>query len=35
VPRSDVNRTALLLIDAALLLLVAGTAVPSRRRLNR
>jgi hypothetical protein len=35
VTRSDVSRTALLLIQAALLLLVAGTALPSRRRLNR
>jgi len=35
VSRSDVGRTALLLIEAALLLLVAGTALPSRRRPNR
>jgi hypothetical protein len=35
VVRSDVARTALLLIEGALLLLVAGTALPSRRRLNR
>jgi hypothetical protein len=35
VTRSDVSRTALLLIQGALLLLVAGTALPSRRRLNR
>jgi hypothetical protein len=35
VVRSDVARTALLLIQGALLLLVAGTALPSRRRLNR
>jgi len=30
--RSDTTRTALLLIEAALFLLVVGTAVPSRRR---
>jgi hypothetical protein len=35
VNRSDVSRTALLLAEAALLLLVAGTALPSQRRLNR
>lgn len=35
VTRSDVGRTALLLIEAALLLLVAGTALPSRRRMQR
>ncbi|MGB8963410.1 MAG: hypothetical protein WCC38_15825 [Pseudonocardiaceae bacterium] len=35
VGRSDVARTALLLIEGALLLLVAGTALPSRRRPNR
>lgn len=35
VTRSDVGRTALLLVEAALLLLVAGTALPSRRRPNR
>jgi hypothetical protein len=35
VTRSDVSRTTLLLIEAALLLLVVGTALPSRRRLNR
>ncbi|MBW0009333.1 MAG: hypothetical protein JO063_04295 [Pseudonocardiales bacterium] len=32
VVRSDIPRTALLLVQGALLLLVAGTAVPSRRR---
>jgi hypothetical protein len=32
--RSDTTRTALLLIEAALFLLVVGTAVPSRRRPN-
>jgi hypothetical protein len=35
VTHSDVGRTTLLLIEAALLLLVVGTALPSRRRLNR
>jgi hypothetical protein len=35
VVRSDVTRTAFLLIEGALFLLVAGTAVPSRRRPNR
>jgi hypothetical protein len=35
VGRSDLARTALLLIEGALLLLVAGTALPSRRRPNR
>ena len=35
VTRSDVSRTALLLAEAALLLFVAGTALPSRRRQNR
>ncbi len=35
VVRSEVTRTTLLLIEAALLLLVAGTALPSRRRLHR
>ncbi|MGH3824867.1 MAG: hypothetical protein ACRDRA_18835 [Pseudonocardiaceae bacterium] len=35
VVRSDRSRTALLLIEAALLLLVAGTALPSRRRQIR
>ncbi len=33
--RSESPRTALLLIEGALLLLVVGTAVPSRRRPNR
>ena len=33
--RSDVARTALLMIEGALLLLVAGTALPSRRRVKR
>ncbi|MGH3670796.1 MAG: hypothetical protein ACRDSH_09170 [Pseudonocardiaceae bacterium] len=32
VERSDVARTALLLVEGALLLLVVGTALPSRRR---
>ncbi|MGH3820649.1 MAG: glycosyltransferase, partial [Pseudonocardiaceae bacterium] len=35
VVRSDVTRTALLLVQGALLLLVAGTALPSRRRPSR
>jgi hypothetical protein len=35
VNRSDVSRTALLLAEAALLLLIAGTALPSQRRVNR
>ena len=35
VVRSDVTRTALLLIEGALFLLVAGTALPSRRRSSR
>ncbi len=35
VVRSDMTRTTLLLIEAVLLLLVAGTALPSRRRLHR
>ncbi|MDQ3906331.1 MAG: YfhO family protein, partial [Actinomycetota bacterium] len=35
VARSDVSRTALLLGEAALLLFVVGTALPSQRRLNR
>jgi hypothetical protein len=35
VVRSEVPRTALLLIEGALLLLVAGTALPSRRHLKR
>ncbi len=35
VVRSDVTRTAFLLIEGALFLLVAGTALPSRRRPNR
>jgi hypothetical protein len=35
VARSDRFRTALLLAEAALLLLVAGTALPSRRSQNR
>jgi hypothetical protein len=35
VVRSDVTRTAFLLIEGALFLLVAGTALPSRRRQNR
>jgi hypothetical protein len=35
VVRSDVSRTALLLIQAVLLLLVVGTALPSRRRQTR
>ncbi|MGH3772131.1 MAG: glycosyltransferase, partial [Pseudonocardiaceae bacterium] len=35
VMRSDIARTALLLMQGAVLLLVAGTAVPSRRRPNR
>jgi hypothetical protein len=35
VTRSDLTRTALLLVEAALLLLVVGTALPSRRRQNR
>jgi hypothetical protein len=33
--RSDVSRTVLLLIEGALLLLVVGTALPSRRRLHQ
>ncbi|MGH3825618.1 MAG: hypothetical protein ACRDQX_00360 [Pseudonocardiaceae bacterium] len=33
--RSEVPRTVLLLVQSALLLLVAGTAVPARRRANR
>ncbi len=33
--RSDITRTTLLLIEGALLLLVAGTAVPSRRRAGQ
>jgi hypothetical protein len=35
VDRSDVTRNALLLAEGAVLLLVAGTAVPSRRRPHR
>jgi hypothetical protein len=35
VVRSDVTRTALLLVQGALLLLVVGTALPSRRRPGR
>lgn len=35
VVRSEASRTALLLTEAALLLLVVGTALPSRRRQNR
>jgi hypothetical protein len=35
VNRSDVSRTALLLAEAALLLLVVGAALPSQRRVNR
>ncbi|MDQ3763209.1 MAG: glycosyltransferase, partial [Actinomycetota bacterium] len=35
VVRSDVTRTALLLCQGAVLLLVAGTALPSRRRPHR
>jgi hypothetical protein len=35
VVRSDVARTAFLLIECTLFLLVAGTALPSRRRPNR
>jgi hypothetical protein len=35
VTRSEVGRTALLLIEGALLLVVVGTALPSRRRLPR
>jgi hypothetical protein len=35
VVRSDVPRTALLLLEGALLLLVAGTALPSRRHSKR
>jgi hypothetical protein len=35
VVRSDVARMALLLIEGAVLLLVTGTALPSRRRPNR
>ncbi|MGH3787648.1 MAG: hypothetical protein ACRDRG_14100 [Pseudonocardiaceae bacterium] len=35
VVRSDVTRTTLLMIQGALLLLVVGTAVPSRRRSKR
>jgi hypothetical protein len=35
VARSDLTRTALLLAEAALLLLVVGTALPSPRRQNR
>ncbi|HET9116848.1 MAG TPA: hypothetical protein VFN75_02025 [Pseudonocardiaceae bacterium] len=35
VARSDLSRTALLLAQAALLLLVVGTALPSRRRQNQ
>lgn len=33
--RSDIPRTALLLVEGALLLLVAGTALPSRRHSKR
>jgi hypothetical protein len=35
VDRSDVTRNSLLLAEGAVLLLVAGTAVPSRRRAAR
>jgi hypothetical protein len=35
VDRSDVTRNSLLLAQGAVLLLVAGTAVPSRRRATR
>jgi hypothetical protein len=35
VTRSEVGRTALLLIEGALLLVVVGTALPSQRRLPR
>ncbi|MGH3866042.1 MAG: hypothetical protein ACRDQ4_07870 [Pseudonocardiaceae bacterium] len=35
VVRSDVTRTAFLLLEGSLLLLVVGSALPSRRRLSR